>query len=130
MEYKLFIYIIGIIFFLFCCFQFFIFKLYQLEKNKKEIMEHDILFSILNETIKREFTNKYKLDYELKDLVMVGNFQKELHEITKNILLAFGKEFYNQLEIYYNREYIIAYVTKTVEIMLMEFIREKKIRTK
>jgi hypothetical protein len=88
------------------------------------------LIDILNETIKREFLQKYKLNYELRDIKMIYDFQKDLHELVTDSLTAFSEDFMKQLEFYYDRTYIIKYVTKSIEIMLLEFTKEKKIKTK
>lgn len=95
-----------------------------------EKLDHDKLMDILNSTIQREFTYRYKLEYELKDLTMVADFQKDLTELTHAVFNAFSLEFLQRLEAFYSREYIITHVTKTLQIALMEFLREKKIKTK
>jgi hypothetical protein len=77
-----------------------------------------------------EFQKRYKLEYELKDIRIIPDFQKELSIVTHSVLEAFSVDLLKEFQYYYNREYIIRHVTKTIEIMIMELIREKKIKTK
>lgn len=92
-------------------------------------LTHDECMFILNGTMKREFEMRYKLEYELKDLVMLYNFQEELDNITRATMNALSPSLIKELEFFYTRKYIIGYVAKYTEIMLMEFTNTKKIKT-
>jgi len=103
-------------------------------KNKKNtpttnnIQDLDILMGIIEDTIKRVFLEKYKLEYELKDIRMIYDFEKDLSELVHKVVMSFNKPFMKSLEYYYTETYIIGYITKTIEMMLMEFIKEKKLK--
>ena len=100
-----------------------------ISKKKKDpiiVQDLNVLMDILNNTIRRLFTEKYKLEYELKDMKLIYDFKKDLKSLVQDTLMAFNEPFMKDLQYYYTREYIFNYVAKTIEIMLMEFIREKK----
>ena len=100
-----------------------------ISKKKKDpiiVQDLNVLMDILNNTIRRLFTEKYKLEYELKDMKLIYDFKKDLKSLVQDTLMAFNEPFMKDLQYYYTKDYIFNYVTKTIEIMLMEFIREKK----
>jgi len=103
--------------------------------NKKQniinnIQDLDILMNIIDNTIKRIFLEKYKLEYELKDMRMIYDFKKDLNELVYKVVMSFNKPFMKSLQYYYTETYIISYITKTIEMMLMDFIKEKKLKFK
>jgi len=94
------------------------------------VQDLDTLMNIIDTTIKRTFLEKYKLEYELRNMTMIKDFEKDLNQLTHAVIMSFNKPFMTNLEYYYSKEYIIGYVTKTIQIMLMEFIKEKKLKIK
>jgi hypothetical protein len=124
------IYLGIIMLFLFCVFQLFISQIIKGFKQPEQHLDLSDLMNTLNETIKREFTVRLKLNYELRDVKIIYDFQRDLHDLVNGTLTSFSPDFYNQLQYYYTREYIIQYVTKTIEIMLIEYTKNNKIKTK
>jgi len=104
-----------------------------LEENKKTKvsgLKYKKLLTIINETVQREFMYKYKFEYELKDIKIIYKFEDDLKELVERVLTSFNESFLKELEFYHDRTYIIRYVTKNVELLLMEYQKEKKIKTK
>jgi hypothetical protein len=88
------------------------------------------LMEILDQVIKKEFLFKYELCYKLKDVRVIYNFQGDLKELVDSILLSFGDEYLKELQYFHKREYIIRYVTRTVQLLLMEYTQKNKVKTK
>lgn len=91
---------------------------------------YDNVMNILDEAIKREFTFKYKLFYEIRDIRILYNFEDDLKELVQNVIFSFGEEYMNELKFYFTQDYILTYVTKKMELILMDFTKERKIKTK
>lgn len=94
-----------------------------------EAMEYDELMGIIDSTIMQQFKFKYELDYKLKDIRVLNDFEKELDELSKSVLLSFGSNFYRHVDYYHDRDYIYRYVVKKTEIMLLEFADRIKPKT-
>lgn len=96
---------------------------------EKPIDDYDTLINILNLTIKTEIEYKYKLDYKLKDIRVIYDFKGDMEALTKKIMSSFSPTYLRQLEFYHSRDYIIKYVARNVEIFLIEYTRQNKIKT-
>lgn len=119
---------------LFTIFQIYIFKSIKELKNIKRPNSYKNVMNILLETIKTEFEYIYKLEYDLKnkstDTKTLPNFKNELKRITGKIIHSFSPEFLKDFEQFYTREYLILFVSKNVEIFLLNYIDKNKIKTK
>jgi flagellar basal body-associated protein FliL len=122
--------IVGVMLVLFSIFIWFIFKVLQTLKPQRQYIPLNDLMDMLTNTTQRAWLFKYKLEYELKDIRMFHDFQKEMTQLAHEVLESLSPDILEELEHYHTRDYIIKYVTKTIQISLMEFIREKKIKTK
>lgn len=100
------------------------------EDKTFEAMDYEELMAIINNAIEVEFSFKYELEYKLKDIRVLNDFQGELKEITRNVVMSFNSDFYKNIEYYHTREYVYKYITKRVEIMLMKFQDKIKVKTK
>lgn len=100
----------------------------EVEIEQKKVignpMDYEVLMGILIQTIRTEFEHKYNLEYKIKNIKIFYKFEDELSKLVKSTMLAFSDEFLRQLEFYYNREYIIRYVTRSVETLLIEYSRK------
>lgn len=94
-----------------------------------EAMGYDELMGIVDLTIAQQFKFKYTLDYKLKDIRVINDFEKELDDLSKSVLLSFGSNFYKHLDYYHDREYIYRYVVKKTEMMLFDFADKIKPKT-
>jgi hypothetical protein len=109
----------------------------SLTKPKKEeprvfapTNNYETLFAILDSIIQREVQYKTVLDYKIKDVRVIYNFEDDLKELTTKIVFSLSEPFFRELEYYHSREYIIKYVTRYVEAFLIEYTRQNKIKTK
>jgi hypothetical protein len=104
-------------------------------KPKKEVERfipsnsYQELIGILNATIQREIEHKYQLDYKVKDIKIIYNFQEDLTELTSRIMISLAPPFIEELAFYHDRKYIIQIVMRNVETFLMEYTRQNKIKT-
>ena len=94
-----------------------------------DVMEYNEVMSIIDESIKQQFKFKYRLEYDLKDIRVLHDFEKELDEISKAVLLSFSSSFYKHIDYYHDRDYTYRYVVRQTEILLLEFINKVKIKT-
>lgn len=92
--------------------------------------DYDTLMSILDNTIQRELRHHYELIYKLQDIRIIYNIQEDLALIVKEIMASFSPNLLKQLEIYHSKDYVIKYVTRTVEIFLIEYTKKNKITAK
>lgn len=97
---------------------------------KPNIKSEEEIIGILNRTIDREFTYKVKLEFELKEVILIKDFEQELTDLVSRTLHAVSHDLLKELENYYTFEYISKYVTKSHQILLMQYIKEKKIKTR
>jgi len=91
--------------------------------------DYETLMGILDEGIKREIAFKQE-EYKLRDIRVIYDFEEDLTEIVKNILVSFSPEYMKELQYYHPKEYIIKYVTKHVKNFLIRYTKENKIKTK
>lgn len=98
--------------------------------NKKKVKSEEELMSILTNTINREFLYKVKLEFELKNVVLIKDFQKELTELVTRTMNSFSSGIMEELEYYYTLDYITKHVTKSHQVLLTQYINEKKIKTR
>jgi hypothetical protein len=110
--------------------QLYIYELVKVLKFKPRELSAKVLLEMVDSMIKAEFSHYYQLKYSIKEVKLVYDFKVDTTEIVHTVMKSFSKEFYTQLYQYYTKEYIISYVTKTIELILIEFIKEKKIKTK
>lgn len=115
---------------LFIMVQLYIYELVKVLKFKPRELSAKVLLEMVDSMIKAEFSHYYQLKYSIKEVKLVYDFKVDTTEIVHTVMKSFSKEFYTQLYQYYTKEYIISYVTKTIELILIEFIKEKKIKTK
>jgi hypothetical protein len=92
--------------------------------------EYSTLMEILDSIIQREIQYKVTLDYKVRDIRVIYNFQEDLKELTTKILSSLSEPFFQELDYYHSRKYIIQYVTRYVEAFLIEYTRQNKIKTK
>lgn len=97
---------------------------------KPNIKSEEEIIGILNRTIDREFTYKVKLEFELKEVILIKDFEQELTDLVSRTLHAVSHDLLKELENYYTFEYISKYVAKSHQILLMQYIKEKKIKTR
>lgn len=95
-----------------------------------EPMDYQEVMSIIDEGIRQQFHFRYKLEYELKDIHVIYDFEKELNSITKSVLFSFSKDFYKHCDYYHDRDWIYRYTTKQVEIGLLKLQNQIKVKTK
>lgn len=98
--------------------------------NKKKVKEESELMSIIDGTIEREFVYKIKLEFELKNVILIKDFEKELTELVNRTMNAFSSDVMKEFEYYYTLEYITKHVTKAHQILLTNYINQKKIKTR
>lgn len=98
--------------------------------NKKKVKEESELMSIINGTIEREFVYKIKLEFELKNVILIKDFEKELTELVNRTMNSFSSDIMKEFEYYYTLEYITKHVTKAHQILLTNYINHKKIKTR
>lgn len=104
----------------------------MIKKNKEDFepMEYAEVMEIINKNIEVQFQFKYALEYQLKDIKIIYDYEKEMKEITSAVLLSFSSDFYRHIDYYHDREYIYKYVSKRVNISLMKFSDKIKPKTK
>lgn len=107
------------------------------KKDKQPVVQqpqvtesYEELLNILDLGIKSEITYKYKMDYKMKDIRIIYDFEQDLTEITTNVMQSFSQSFLLQLERYHNREFIIKYVSRQIQLFLLQYMKENKITTK
>lgn len=108
-------------------FSFLIFR--KKEKNKPS-NDYETLMNILNSIIEREIKYKHELDYKIKDIRVIYNFEEDLKQLTLNIISGISKELMNELLYYHPKEYIFKYIARVVEYYLIEYTRKNKVKTK
>ena len=94
---------------------------------KVKVRPEDELMSILNSTIEREFSYVRYLEYELKNIVLIKDYEQEIDKLVSRTMNAFSTDLLDELQHYYTLNYITKHVTKSHQILLNVFIKEKKI---
>lgn len=95
--------------------------------EKVNIRSEEELMNILNITIDREFKYVRYLEYELKNIVLIKDYEAELDKLVSRTMNAFSTDLLDELQHYYTLDYITKHVTKSHQILLNMFIKEKKI---
>ncbi len=95
--------------------------------RKVNIRSEEELIHIINTTIEREFTYVRFLEYELKDVVLIADYEGELDKLVTRTMNAFSTDLLEELQYYYTLNYITKHVTKSHQILLNTFIKDKKI---
>lgn len=95
--------------------------------KRVKIRPEDELMAIVNATIDREFKYVRYLEYELKNVVLIKDYEGELDKLVSRTMNAFSTEVLEELQYYYTLNYITKHVTKSHQVLLNMFINEKKI---
>jgi len=102
-------------------------------KEKEQLVpsnSYPELMGILEATIQREIEYKHNMDYKLKDIRIIYDFQKDLKELTDKVMNSLAPSFLEELAFYHSRKYIITHVTRYIQNFLIEYTRQNKIKTK
>ena len=95
--------------------------------KRVKVRPEDELMAIVNATIDREFKYVRYLEYELKNVVLIKDYEGELDKLVSRTMNAFSTEVLEDLQYYYTLNYITKHVTKSHQVLLNMFINEKKI---
>ena len=95
--------------------------------KRVKVRPEDELMAIVNATIDREFKYVRYLEYELKNVVLIKDYEGELDKLVSRTMNAFSTEVLEELQYYYTLNYITKHVTKSHQVLLNMFINEKKI---
>ena len=95
--------------------------------KRVKVRPEDELMAIVNATIDREFKYVRYLEYELKSVVLIKDYEGELDKLVSRTMNAFSTEVLEELQYYYTLNYITKHVTKSHQVLLNMFINEKKI---
>lgn len=95
--------------------------------EKVNIKAEEELMNIVNITIDREFKYVRYLEYELKNIVLIKDYEAEIDKLVSRTMNAFSTDLLDDLQHYYTLDYITKHVTKSHQILLNMFIKEKKI---
>jgi hypothetical protein len=113
-----------------------LFGTFLFNKNKKEQRQetpansYDELMAIVTSIMEREIKFKHDMDYKVKDVKVIYDFEEDLKEITKKIIAGISPELFKDLEYYHPRQYLITVITRNVQIFLIEYTRQNKISSK
>lgn len=105
-----------------------------LPKRKKETYEfkptvsYKQLMKIVSITIDRELLRKFQIEYSVKEIKWVDNFEEELKNLSRNVMRAFSPHFLRELEYYHDRNYIYKMVVQQVQAFMIEYIKENKLK--
>lgn len=117
----------------FIIFQFYLFRALK-ELRQPQPDSYEDIMAVLTETIKKELEFTYRLDYSLKNIAtetkIMPIFKEELSRITGRIFHSLSPIFVKEFERYHNKEYLILFISKNVEMFLIEYINKNKIKTK
>ena len=95
--------------------------------KRVKVRPEDELMDILNNTIDREFKYVRYLEYELKNIILIKDYEGEMDKLVTRTMNAFSTELLEELQYYYTLNYITKHVTKSHQVLLNMFINEKKI---
>ena len=93
-------------------------------------LTYDEIFEVITETIKVVFKHKYEMEYKLKDIKMFYNFEDEVRELTTEVIKAFSDDFIKKAEFYHTGDYITTYITRSITVLLIEYTKANKVKTK
>lgn len=85
---------------------------------------------ILNKIIDDVYKNKYYLYYRLKDVRVISKMDNEVSEITKDIYAAMSDNLKMSFSFYYTEDYLIAMITRKVQMLLVDYTSTFKPITK
>jgi hypothetical protein len=104
---------------------------YQKKEIKLDIRPLSDLVDILHFTIEKEITYRLRIEYEIKrSTKIITDYAGELNLLSKAVLNAFAPAFLKELQYYYNEQYILEYIVKMVQIFILKYMDENKIKTK
>lgn len=93
-------------------------------------LTYDEIFEVITETIKVVFKHRYEMEYKLKDVKMFYNFEDEVRELTTEVIKAFSDDFIKKAEFYHTGDYITTYITRSITVLLIEYTKANKVKTK
>lgn len=99
-------------------------------ETNNERLTYDEIFEVITETIKVVFKHKYEMEYKLKDIKMFYNFEDEVRELTTEVIKAFSDDFIKKAEFYHTGDYITTYITRSITVLLIEYTKANKVKTK
>ncbi len=96
------------------------------KRMPKIVADYNDLMDILDKTIGRELHQKFNLQYSSKEFKNIYDPKYEISNLTSNVMQAVSEDFLGALEKYHTREYIIIYISRTIESYVFTFMNENK----
>jgi len=82
--------------------------------------------NIIDTVIREVYTNKYQLYYTLKEMTIIPNMDDEIESIAKEVLNAFSDTQYVEFSRYYTNTYLVQYITRSIQLLLVEYTDKNK----
>lgn len=82
--------------------------------------------SILSIIIDDVYTNKYLVQYRLRDLTVIPKMDDEIKKITLDIISSMSDNLKRSFECYYTEGYLVSMITRKVQLLLIEYTNKHK----
>lgn len=105
-----------------------LFKKKEKKEQKKPNITYKKLMNILANTIERELSRKFQVEYSVKEIKWIDNYEEELKQIAQNVMGAFSPYFMEEMQYYHNRDYIYKMVVQSIQAFMINYIKENKLR--
>lgn len=89
-------------------------------------LSYETVNTIVNDTFTEIWSNKYLMNYVLKEMVVIPNMDEEIQAMTEDVYNALGANVKHNLLKYYDMEYFIKKITRQTTVTFMEYIKTHK----
>ena len=109
-------------------------KINSMESNKQLPIKFNISFEdcdkYIDNVINDIWQNKYFLNYRLRDLVIIPEMDKEIKNLTEDVISSIGDPIMTEILNFYSYEYIIRKITRKAQMLFIEYTKTYKPSTK
>lgn len=81
---------------------------------------------VIDTVIKEIYVNKYQLYYTLKEIKIIPNMDEEIIKMSKEVLGAFSETQYREFSRYYTDTYLGQYITRSIQLLFIEYTDKNK----
>ena len=82
--------------------------------------------TVIDTVIHEIYVNKYQLYYTLKEIKIIPNMDDEITNMAKEVLNAFSETQYHEFSRYYTDTYLAQYITRTIQLLFVEYTDKNK----
>ena len=103
-------------------------RLSRKQEYKNVLRSSDELIEMLSGLIDTHVSLKLQITYKVKlNTNVIRDMDGELRDLSEKVFSSLAEPFLRELRYYYTNEYIANYITKSIEVRLIDFMKKNSV---